>query len=92
MREGLQQLLMVPAVLLTHLAHSLAGLLTHLADFLPEFLACFFTLLNQKVNFSFDFSLAKQYSADQSGESDHQAAEGYQGRNFDSQTIQRIFA
>ena len=81
MREGLQQLLMVPAVFLAHLAH-----------FLPEFLTYFFTLLNQKVKFSFDFPLAIQYSADQSGESNHQAAEGYQGRNFDSQAVHRIFA
>ena len=64
MREGLKQLLMVPPVLLAHIAHFLLKFLPHIAHFftqfpgfLPEFLARLLALLYQQVNLAFDLPL-----------------------------------
>ena len=70
MREGLQQLLMVPEIFPPHFAHFPAKLLAHVTHFMAHFLAQstqlvseLSTVLNQQVDLAFHFSLAIQHSA-----------------------------
>ena len=67
MREGLQQLLMVAAVVLAHFLH-----------LLPELLARLLALLYQQVNLAFDLALAVQNPAEQGRQRYCKTSEGYQ--------------